>query len=274
MRLLPHDLQLGIVPLAAATTTAGPERFEIRPESPLFTGHFPGEPLFPGIAHLALASRVLGPGVAIIGIESLRLRQPVFPGDVVEIDVETSPEGNTARFEVRKRGGAVASGRGLSLAATRDPGLVQTPTEEPLSAAGGTSRLPHRPPALLVHDAMAVGSAQATAICAIPLDHPLGLEGRCPGFMVVEAAAQAAGLLAQQPVDSGEPQHPGVLVAVRDARFPAWIPVGVPFRVQTWREAEVPPLSVFRFSIEGNGGAIATGELSTYAVQSRPKQNH
>ncbi|HLX08233.1 MAG TPA: hypothetical protein VKY89_10275, partial [Thermoanaerobaculia bacterium] len=71
--------------------------------SPIFAGHFPGRPLLPGIAHLALLRQVLdalagrgevgeigdlgGGGLgtpaatAIIEVHRLRLRQPVSPGE-------------------------------------------------------------------------------------------------------------------------------------------------------------------------------------------------
>jgi 3-hydroxymyristoyl/3-hydroxydecanoyl-(acyl carrier protein) dehydratase len=57
--------------------------------SPLFTGHFPGHPILPGIAHLALVTRALGDWqgreVALAGVRSLKLRRPVGPGATLAV---------------------------------------------------------------------------------------------------------------------------------------------------------------------------------------------
>jgi acyl dehydratase len=57
--------------------------------SPLFTGHFPGHPILPGIAHLALVTRALsdwqGREVALAGVRSLKLRRPVGPGETLAV---------------------------------------------------------------------------------------------------------------------------------------------------------------------------------------------
>jgi 3-hydroxymyristoyl/3-hydroxydecanoyl-(acyl carrier protein) dehydratase len=57
--------------------------------SPLFAGHFPGHPILPGVAQLALVTRALhdwrGPGMAVSGVRSLKLRRPVGPGDTLTV---------------------------------------------------------------------------------------------------------------------------------------------------------------------------------------------
>ena len=69
---------------------------------PFFEGHFPGNPIMPGvliIEAMAQAGGVMiinarpelrGRGVAIVGIDKARFRRPVVPGDVLRIDATLS----------------------------------------------------------------------------------------------------------------------------------------------------------------------------------------
>src|SRR6476659_6063693 len=88
---------------------------EIPAASRLFAGHFPGRPILPGIAHLALAqsalSEILGREVALAAVRSLKLRRPVVPGDLPELRIGPPGEDGAARFEVRC--GATAASQGV-----------------------------------------------------------------------------------------------------------------------------------------------------------------
>ena len=64
----------------------------LEPDSLWFDGHFPGTPILPGIAQLALAfdaiqehSKRNGRPVALTGISRVRFRQFIKPGDTVLI---------------------------------------------------------------------------------------------------------------------------------------------------------------------------------------------
>ncbi|MEA2693716.1 MAG: 3-hydroxyacyl-[acyl-carrier-protein] dehydratase [Acidobacteriota bacterium] len=62
--------------------------------SPFFTGHFPGHPILPGIAHLALVTRALsdwqGREVTLAGVRSWKLRRPVGPGETLAVRLSGS----------------------------------------------------------------------------------------------------------------------------------------------------------------------------------------
>jgi UDP-N-acetylglucosamine acyltransferase len=91
---------------------------------PFFAGHFPGWPVMPGVLiceALAQASALLmarsapppasGVTLALAGLERVRFRQPVVPGDVLELEVRVlsrSPERWHLRGRVRVADAVVA----------------------------------------------------------------------------------------------------------------------------------------------------------------------
>lgn len=67
-------------------------------DSAWFSGHFPGEPILPGIALLGLVVETIraaeaaeGRGIAITGLRRVRFRQPVRPGERMEIRIGREP---------------------------------------------------------------------------------------------------------------------------------------------------------------------------------------
>lgn len=69
---------------------------------PVFQGHFPGYPVMPGVliaeafaqtaAIVALTANpeLAGQGVFLMGLDKVRFRKPVVPGDTLTIHVETT----------------------------------------------------------------------------------------------------------------------------------------------------------------------------------------
>jgi len=84
-----------------------------------FSGHFPGEPILPGIAILSMVAEAFrrqgsekGGRIAIKGIRKVRFRRPVRPGETLSISVSSAiaDHGHDYRFEVSVKGHTVCTG--------------------------------------------------------------------------------------------------------------------------------------------------------------------
>jgi 3-hydroxyacyl-[acyl-carrier-protein] dehydratase len=92
---------------------------DVPADSPWFSGHFPGEPILPGIALVYIVKQVVieealkkGTKLQLHSLRRIRFTQPVRPGDTLSISInyEDTGEDILFSFKVIKRETVVSSG--------------------------------------------------------------------------------------------------------------------------------------------------------------------
>ncbi len=92
---------------------------EVPPDSPWFSGHFPGEPILPGIALIHLVKQAItgeeqkkGNKLRLHSLKRVRFTQPVRPGDQLSVCIraENAGEGFLFSFKVLCKENIVSSG--------------------------------------------------------------------------------------------------------------------------------------------------------------------
>ncbi len=107
-RILPHRYPFllvdRIVALEPGKRIVGLKNVSIN--EPFFQGHFPGRPIMPGVLIVESLAQVGGilallstpenmgnPSVYLMGLDKVRFRQPVVPGDQLRLEVATLRSG-------------------------------------------------------------------------------------------------------------------------------------------------------------------------------------
>ena len=86
---------------------------EINDGSPWFSGHFPDDPVLPGIAQIAMAFEAVkhlrGGDAKITEVKKIRFKQIIKPNDRVTINVSPT-KGNTYKFRILSKGELACNG--------------------------------------------------------------------------------------------------------------------------------------------------------------------
>jgi 3-hydroxymyristoyl/3-hydroxydecanoyl-(acyl carrier protein) dehydratase len=98
---------------------------QVPAESSWFLGHFPGDPILPGIAQLGMAfeaaSRALGEGFRIAGFNRIKFKKIIRPGDCPNIIIQPK-KGLPGQYAFRITvGGDVACSGTMTLEKCNDP---------------------------------------------------------------------------------------------------------------------------------------------------------
>jgi len=92
---------------------------EVPADSPWFSGHFPGEPILPGIAVIYMAEQAIiqdalakGEQVQLHALKRVRFTQPVRPGETLSLNIVSEEAGEDIlfSFKVANKGNIVCSG--------------------------------------------------------------------------------------------------------------------------------------------------------------------
>lgn len=82
--------------------------------NPACAGHFPAEPIVPGVAQLGLAEHLIrevtGEPHRLTAIRSLKLRRLVRPGEALDVHLSRPAADGALRFEVTCNGERVSQG--------------------------------------------------------------------------------------------------------------------------------------------------------------------
>lgn len=77
-------------------------RFIVGPDSPWFDGHFPGNPIVPGIAQMSmifdLMQRTMGPDLKLEGFKRVRFKQLIRPDTPISVLIKPAKK-TPNRFE-------------------------------------------------------------------------------------------------------------------------------------------------------------------------------
>ena len=92
---------------------------EVPADSPWFSGHFPGEPILPGIALIYMAEQAIiqdalakGEQVQLHTLKRVRFTQPVRPGETLSLNIVSEEAGEDIlfSFKVTNKENIVCSG--------------------------------------------------------------------------------------------------------------------------------------------------------------------
>lgn len=254
---------------------------EIAGDSPYVSGHFPGRPILPGVAQLALAVETLRPALCE-RLVLARFRRIVTPPARLALSPRATASG-TVRIDVTSDDRAVSSIEmvpgaprpaddwAVAMASRRRSGLP------PLDAL-----LPHRGPMRFV-DAI-VGEAEDGITCSarIPETCALVRAGVAPAIVAIEAAAQAAAVFEALRAGSRDGiARMGFLVSARDVVLHAeTIEAGTSLLASARLVAHAGPLAHYEIEVSQDAHPLLRGTIGAYVEevalsgQSSRKQNH
>ncbi|HEX6550923.1 MAG TPA: thioester dehydrase [Gammaproteobacteria bacterium] len=81
---------------------------------PCFEGHFPGQPILPGVVQIGwavhYAGKLYGLGPAVTTLEQIKFRRPILPGARLTLHLALTGDGRKLRYEYRDAERSYSSG--------------------------------------------------------------------------------------------------------------------------------------------------------------------
>ena len=237
---------------------------------PIFDGHFPGRPILPGVAALGMIASTLGGGRPLSSVRSVRFRDPLGPGTMLDLDAVAVDE-HAVRFEARATGRLVVNGRlAFEAPASPAPARFAVAARQARDVPPLDRLLLHRGPARLVRAVAGEAEDGATCVARIPEGSGLAAGNAAPALAAIEAAAQTAAVWeALRRLRQGDEEgiRLGYLVALRDVELhAATVPVEVDLFATVRLEAAVPPLAHYAVEVVTEGELVVSGTIGTWLV--------
>ncbi len=137
LQSLPHGPEFRFIDrvLSLNPGQSGVGQYVVRGDEPFLRGHFPGQPLFPGVLLIEAAAQLSGivaqsdpglrplDGLKLTALRSIKITGTAKPGEALQIEVRiTGRLANLVQAEVKvlAGGGVVLQGE-LTLSGTADP---------------------------------------------------------------------------------------------------------------------------------------------------------
>ncbi len=90
-------------------------RMSVKPDSPWFSGHFPDEPILPGIAQLSMVTEILQTVLGINGslqsVSRVKFKKIIRPDDILDIKINRDKKEHHYSFKITSEQQEVCSGR-------------------------------------------------------------------------------------------------------------------------------------------------------------------
>lgn len=107
---MPEIIEKSLTGELAATIT-----LDVPPDLEYFRGHFPALPILPGIVQIKwavdLGAQCLGLSRQVIGLEAVKFRSAVRPGDRLALSLQFDEKTRKLRFRFESEAGVHSSGR-------------------------------------------------------------------------------------------------------------------------------------------------------------------